>query len=134
MFPRSLALVALLGFMAPVVADDNPVITAVKAKLKDPDKPFVVLLKVKIKAGMNEKFTTLFADAIKGTRKEVGNLSYDLNCDTEDGQVYVVYEKWKNLKALEEHMKADYVVKLLAGLNDMAEGTPEVKILTPSAE
>ncbi|HEY2787354.1 MAG TPA: putative quinol monooxygenase [Fimbriiglobus sp.] len=128
-----LAFASVVGLAAPV-ADDNPVVVSVKAKLKDADKPFVLVVKLKIKAGMNEKFTALFAEAIKGTRKEVGNLSYDLNRDADDGQTYVAYEKWKNLKALEDHMKADYVVKLLAGLTDLAEGMPDVKIYTPSGE
>src|SRR6266700_715344 len=99
MLVPTLALVVAVGLSVPASADDNPVLASMKAKLKDPDKPFVMTVRVKIKPGMNEKFTTLFAESIKGTRKEVGNLSYDLNCDTEDGQTYVAYEKWKNLKA-----------------------------------
>jgi quinol monooxygenase YgiN len=134
MLLRTLVLAALVGSSIPAAADDHPVVAAVKAKLKDPDKPFVMVVKVKIKPGMNEKFTTQFAEAIKGTRKEVGNLAYDLNCDTEDGQTYVAYEKWKNLKALEEHLKAEYVTKLLAALTDLADGAPDIKIFTPAGE
>jgi quinol monooxygenase YgiN len=130
MLPLSVALV--LGFSTP--AADDPILAGVKAKLKDPDKAFVMTVKVKIKPGMNEKFTALFAEAIKGTRKEVGNLSYDLNRDADDGQVYVAYEKWKNLKAMEEHLKAEYVTKLLAGLADMIDGGPEIKVFTPAGE
>lgn len=131
---RMLPLITAVCVAAPAAADDNPVLASVKAKLKDPDKPFVMVVKLKIKAGMNDKFTALFAEAIKGTRKEVGNLTYDLNRDADDGQVYIAYEKWKNLKALEEHMKADYVTKLLAGLADLADGAPDIKIFFPSGE
>jgi quinol monooxygenase YgiN len=134
MLARFLALAAFVGFLAPAAADDHPVVAAVKTKLKDPDKPFVMLVKVKIKPGMNEKFTALFAEAIKGTRKEVGNLAYDLNADADDGQTYVVYEKWKSLKALEEHLKAEYVTKLLGSLTNLADGAPEIKVCLPAGE
>jgi (4S)-4-hydroxy-5-phosphonooxypentane-2,3-dione isomerase len=131
---RILALSAVLALLTPAAADDHPIVAAVKAKLKDPDKPFVLVVKLKIKTGMNEKFTTLFAEAIKGTRKEVGNLAYDLNRDADDEQTYIAYEKWKSLKALEEHAKAEYVTKLLSGLGDFTDGAPEIKVYTPAGE
>jgi quinol monooxygenase YgiN len=131
---RVLALAAVVGLVAPAPGDDHPVVAAVKPKIKDPDKPFVMVVKFKIKAGMNEKFTALFAEAIKGTRKEVGNLAYDLNADADDRQTYVAYEKWKNLKALEEHLKTEYVTKLLAGMDGIADGAPDVKVYLPAGE
>jgi quinol monooxygenase YgiN len=134
MIIRTVVVAALVGLLAPAATDDSPMLASVKTKIKDPDKPFVMTVRVKIKAGMNEKFTTLFAEALKGTRKEVGNLSYDLNRDVDDGQMYVAYEKWKNLNALELHLKAKYVTKLLDGMADMIDGTPEIKVFTPAGE
>ena len=56
---------------------------------------------LQVKDGLQAKFETAFAKAIKGTRKEKGSLRYDLNRDAKAPTRYLVYERWKSLKDLE---------------------------------
>jgi quinol monooxygenase YgiN len=113
---------------------ENPVITAVKSRLKDPDKPFTLIVRIKLKEGAGKDFEASFAKASLATRKEEGNLAYDLNRDTQDPSRYLIYERWKNLAALEAHLKTSYIKALLAELPKVADGAPESQILLPAGE
>ncbi len=113
---------------------EDPIVAQVKAALKDPAKPFTMVIVLHLKDGMQDKFDAAFAKAKKETRKEKGNITYDLNRDIKDPTRYVVYERWKTLADLEDHIKAAHTVALLAELKDMLAGAPEVKVLLPAGE
>ena len=108
MFFRSLLLaVPLFAFaIADVRADDeNPIVTLVKSKVKDKNKPFGMTVTFKVKSGEEKAFAEAFKPGAAATRKEAGNLGYYLNHDVDDPTVFVVYERFKNIAALEDHAK-----------------------------
>lgn len=113
---------------------ENPVIASVKSRLKNPDKPFALIVRVQVKEGAEKQFEAIFAKAIPASRKEQGNLAYDLNRDTQDPSRYLVYERWKDLAALEAHLKTPHLKALLAELPKVTEGAPESQILLPAGE
>ena len=121
---------------SPVRADDepNPVIAAVKPQLKDPKKPFTMMVHLQVKEGAGEKFEATFAKAVKLSRKEKGCIAYDLNQDPKKPTNYTVYERWQDLAALEGHMKAEHITTLLKDLGDLLDGPPEVRVLFPAGE
>jgi len=131
-----LALAALLAGPSAVVAEDkdDPVIAAVKPRLKDPKKPFTLIVIVKVKEGSEDKFEAAFAKALAATRKEKGCITYDLNRDAQEGQRYLVYERWKSLADLEAHMKTDHIKALLQVLPELTSGPPEFRTLLPASE
>jgi quinol monooxygenase YgiN len=121
---------AVLG--APAFAQKpNPIIADVKAKLKNPDKPFTMVVVFKVKPGKEKAFVELVAAAKKKTRQEKGNLAYDLYQSAEQPEIYVNWEKWKNIDGLADHVKADYIVKLLKAVAELTEGGPEIKVIVP---
>jgi quinol monooxygenase YgiN len=132
----AIGLLAVLWNTNRVVGQDkeNPVIVAVKSRLKNPDKPFTLLVRVQVKEGAGKQFEAAFAKAITGTRKEKGNLAYQLNRDTENPTRYLVYERWKDLAALEAHLKAPHIQALFAELPKVTDGAPESQILIPAGE
>ena len=136
--PLSTLLVAalVLPFLtAPAAAQDrNPIAAQVAETVKDPNKPFTLVIALKVKDGAGDKFEAAFAKAQKETRKEKGCLTYDLNRDAKEAGRYLIYERWKDLAALEAHLASEYIKTLLAGLGDVVDGAPEVKILVPAAE
>ena len=132
--PRSLALAAALALATPATADDNPIVAAVRSKLKDPAKPFAMLVAVKLKDGTGDKFAAAFKEAAAATRKEPGNLAYQLNRDADHPDSYVLYERWKSLDDLKTHLDADHTKKLLGVLGESADGRPEIRVLTPVGE
>jgi quinol monooxygenase YgiN len=127
-------LVAALALVSPARAQENPIEAQVKASLKDPAKPFTMLITLKIKDGAAAKFEAAFAKAAAGTRKEKGNKAYDLSRSTKSANEYVVYERFLSLAALQEHLKADHTTALLTELPELLDGPPEVKVLVPVGE
>jgi quinol monooxygenase YgiN len=113
---------------------ENPVITAVKSRLKNPDKPFTLIVRIQVKEGAEKQFEAAFSKAIPASRKEKGNLAYDLNRDIQDPSRYLVYERWKDLAALEVHLKTPHLRELLAELPKVTEGAPESQVLLPAGE
>ena len=129
-------LIAAVILVAPAAAQEkeNPIETEVKANLKEPTKPFVMLISVKIKEGTAVKFEAAFAKARTATRKEKGNKAYSLVRSTKAPNEYVVYERWDNFAALQAHMKTPHLVALLAEVGDMFDGHPDVKVFVPTRE
>lgn len=132
----TIGLLAVLGNTNRVAGQDkeNPVITFVKSRVKNPDKPFTLVLRVQVKEGTGKQFEEAFAKAIVATRKEKGNLAYDLNRDTRNSSSYLIYERWKNLAALEAHLNAPYLKVLLSELPKLLDGAPESSVLLPAGE
>ena len=129
-----LAMAGVLGGHIAAQEKANPIAAQVKASLKDPAKPFTMLVLLTLKEGNDEKFEAAFAKALKATRREKGCLAYDLNRDTKAPLRYVVYERWQNLAALEAHLKTEHITTLLAAIGEMLAGPPEVHVLRPAAE
>jgi quinol monooxygenase YgiN len=126
--------VLLLPATAAAEEKENPILTFVKSKVKDPDKPFTLMVLVRVKEGEGKQLEEVFAKAVKATRKEKGCITYDLNRDTEDMTRYVVYERWKSVDALKAHLETEHIKSLLAALHDLLSGQPEPRVLTPTGE
>jgi quinol monooxygenase YgiN len=140
-YRRAIALVVLGVFVGseptqPRVSaqEPNPIVAKVKESVKDPSKPFTMIVLVKVREGQADAFEKAFVDAIKGTRKEKGNITYQLNRDPKKPTEYMVYERWQNVAALEAHMKTEHIMNLLGALPDLLAGEPEVQVLMPASE
>jgi quinol monooxygenase YgiN len=110
--------------------DENPIVTTVKSKVKDKDKPFGMAVMFKVKSGSEKDFETAFAPCVKATRKEPGCITYHFNRDLDDGSTYVVYEQFRSIAALEEHAKSKHVEELVKKIGPMLDGEPKVKVFT----
>jgi quinol monooxygenase YgiN len=137
---RLLSTLAVLGIVAACVAPatgeekPNPIVTRVKDSVKDPAKPFTLIVTLKLKDGAAEKFEAAFLKAAKPTRKEKGCLVYELSRDAKTPTQYVVYEHWQNLPALEAHLKTPHITTLFKELSDLLAGEPESRVLIPVKE
>ena len=126
---------ALLAGAAEVRADDeNPIVTLVKSKVQDKDKPLGMTVTFKVKAGEEKAFEEAFTPCVAATRKEPGCVAYYLNRDVDDPSAYVVYEQYKNIVALEDHAKSDHVVELLKKVAPLLDGSPGVKVYSIAGE
>lgn len=106
----------------------------IQSQLKDPAKPFTLLIHVKAKEGMAAQFEAAFSEAMKGSRKDKGCLAYDLNRVPDSPTDYVIYERWASLEAVKSHLEKAHVVKLLNRLPEVTEGAPKFEMLTPAGE
>lgn len=120
---------ALAGASTPApAAEEHPVVTLVKSKLKDPSKPFALLVSIRAKAGKEKDLEAACRLCIAATKKEPGCLAYELNRDTDDPTSFVMFEKFKNLAALETHLTLDHTKKLLATLPPLTDGQIQAKV------
>ena len=137
MFRRSLLLavpVLALALSDIRAQDENPIVTLVKSKVKDKTKPLAMVVTFKVKAGQEKAFEDACKPCVEGSRKEAGCLGYFLNHDVEERSVFVVYERFKNIAALEEHAKSKHVEELLKKINPLLDGAPTVKVYSLAGE
>lgn len=109
-------------------ADEHPVVALIKSKVKDPARPFAILVEFKVKAGKEKDFEAAFKPAIAATKKEPGCVAYELNRDPDHPDVYVMYEKFKSVAAIQSHIDAKYTQTLLSTVGPMTEGDPKIKV------
>lgn len=137
MFCRGLLLaVPVLAFaLSQVLADDeNPIATLAKSKMKDKTKPFGMTVTFKVKAGQEKAFEEAFRPCGVATRKEPGCLGYFLNHDLDEPTVFMVYERFKSIAALEERAKTKHVEELLKTISPLLDSAPCVKVYVPAGE
>ena len=91
-----------------------------------------VVAKFEVKSNKVEKFKKETSNLIKETRKEEGNLSYELFQNTEDPTILTFIEEWKDKEALELHMKTEHFQEALPKLKklNIADKEPEINIYT----
>ena len=133
----SLIVVLLLALVGPRAWSDDqphPIAAQVKGALKDPAKPFTMLVQLKTKEGSEAKVEAAFVKAIKPTRQEKGCLAYELSRDAKTPTQYLLYERWQNLPSLEAHLKAQHITTLLAELGDLLAAPPEVRVFVPTGD
>jgi quinol monooxygenase YgiN len=128
MFRRSFAVLVGVLLVSPVaVAEDDPIVAAARKGLTDPAKPFAMWVSAGVKKGSEKEFEAAFAECQKETRKEKGNVAYDLLAIPDKPGQYALYERWASVDALDAHVKAAHTVKLLKFLADKLESPPEIK-------
>jgi quinol monooxygenase YgiN len=127
----ALSLLALASaFSVARGADDHPAVALVKSKVKDPAKPFALFVTIKAKAGKEKELEAAFAPCIAATKKEAGCLAYELNRDPDEPTTYVMFEKFKNLAALEAHLKLEHTAKLFKDIEPLTDGEIKAKVYT----
>ena len=130
-----LSALAVCVLTTPVVGQErHPVATKVAAEVKDPTKAFALVITLKVKDGAGERFEAAFAKARVETRKEKGNVAYDMNRDAKESGRYLIYERWKGLADLEAHLASAHIKALFAQVGELLDGDPDVRVMLPAAE
>jgi quinol monooxygenase YgiN len=96
-------------------ADDLPgktLIERLKATIK-PDQAFELLVRIKLKPGTEERFAAEATKVAKETVKEPGNEMFVFYKHLEQPGTVILFEKWKNIAALEAHQTAPHTVPWL---------------------
>ncbi len=123
------AFLVVLGLSEVRAQDENPVIALIKSKLKDTTKPFALSVEFTVKKGKEKEFEEAFKPCLEATRKEPGCVAYYLNRDPDHPQVYIMYEQFKSLDAIREHVKAKHTGELFEKITPLFDGEPKVKVL-----
>ena len=74
-----------------------------------------------IKAAYQEELEKVFHTVVDATRKEAGNVSYDLHQDCKDPLKYTILEVWKSQQAIDEHNESAHFKAFVAGIEGKVE-------------
>ena len=107
----------------------HPIAMGVKEQIGDYEGPFVLVVKLKTKAGKSDEFIKAFKKAAGKTRKEEGNMQYQLSRSFTENDSLMLYERWKSLDALDAHLKQPYIVKLLTDTEDILAEPPQLNAM-----
>ena len=69
-----------------------------------PPRPFTLLVRFQIGEGKHEDAEAAFAKTRELTLRENGVIAFELHREARNANRSVVYERWKSLAALEEHL------------------------------
>lgn len=81
----------------------------------------IQLVNIRIRPGMREAFLEAFAINTEGTRREPGNLRFDVLCDPEDSHNLYIYEVFRDEAALEAHRQTEHYRRCVALIDPMSE-------------
>lgn len=121
-------------FASPLPAQENPIAAKVKEKLKNLTKPFTMIVHLQVKKGTGKQFKKAFAKAQTATRKEKGNITYDLNGYPGKPEHFLVYERWQNFAALQAHLNTKHIETLVASIEGILADDIKVDVLLPINE
>ncbi|MGI8604576.1 MAG: putative quinol monooxygenase [Verrucomicrobiales bacterium] len=102
-----------------------------RAQVKNPDSMFTVIVEFRLKPGSDKEFRKAAQEGVRNTRKEPGNAAYEVHQDAKDPSTFVFFEKWRSMKALEEHIATPYTKNLMAKAAELSASPMTIRVLTP---
>lgn len=111
----------------------HPIAADVASQLPVADQPFVMVVEFLTKPAAADALIDAMADPTAQTLKEPGNLAYDLSRQTKDPRRFVLYEHWKDIAALDAHLRQPYLTKLLKDFDAVLAEPPTVRVYVPVA-
>ena len=108
--------------------DENPLVKLIKSKVKDETKPFAITVEFKVKAGKEKEFEAAFTPFLEATRKEPGCVAFQLHREADHPEIYLAYELFKDVAAIEEHVKQKYTATLLKVIRPLQDGDAKTRV------
>ncbi len=99
-----------------------------------PDYQKMIIARVYIKPGMEDKFINDAKTIIESSNKEEGCLGYMLYQEPYEKTNFVFVEKYKNQAAVDAHFATDYFKEFGTKIADLISKPSEIKIIDIAAE
>lgn len=81
----------------------------------------VYLVKIHVKKGFEDAFIRASLLNKEGTRKEDGNLQFDLSLENENSSEFILYEVYKSDDAVKVHKTTEHYLKWRETVGEMME-------------
>lgn len=88
----------------------------------------VVYAKCVVSAQNTERFLSFAKELVEETRKESGNISYELIKEKGDRSLYAFLEKWSDKEALDTHMITEHFTRLIPEIKRLVIGDIDIII------
>ncbi|MFB2934492.1 putative quinol monooxygenase [Aerosakkonemataceae cyanobacterium BLCC-F154] len=95
---------------------------------KQVEVPVVLASRFKVKPEKRQTFLKLATAALEPTRAEAGVISYSFYEESNARNSFIYFEEWKSREALEQHLNAPYVTRLLENFPDIIDGEANIKV------
>jgi quinol monooxygenase YgiN len=100
----------------------------IRNQVSNPDKPFSNLIEITIIPGKEKEFEKLFGPVIAKVRKEQGCIEFQLSKHPKESNVYFLYERWKNIRILEEHMILPHMTEFWPKYFSLIARIPDIRV------
>ena len=87
-----------------------------------------VVAKSIVKEGKIEEFKKYADEIIKETRKEEGNISYNLYEDSKEPNILTFIEFWRNEEDLQKHFNSKHFQELLPKMGELQKSESDINI------
>ncbi|MBP2649382.1 MAG: putative monooxygenase [Firmicutes bacterium] len=75
-----------------------------------------------------EKYIALAETLIEATRKEAGNISYELIRGMENRNLFAFLERWEDKDVLATHMNTNHFKTIVPQLGDLVDGDMQINV------
>ncbi|MEH6892370.1 putative quinol monooxygenase [Bacillus sp. JJ864] len=87
----------------------------------------IIHAKFHVDPAKQQAFLDEIQPLISGSRKESGNMSYDLFKDTEKENVYTMVEVWENAEVVANHNKSEHFTSFVGKANQFLVAPLDIK-------
>lgn len=87
---------------------------------------FSLIVTFKVKPGKSSEFLAAISKVISSTRREAGNVLYQLSADESDETRYFLYEIYTDRQAYESHTREPYLSEFREEIKDLLASAPDV--------
>ncbi len=109
----------------------HPLAEEVSRQLNGQTGPFHMLVTFITRPGKTCDLVEAFQVPLSATVQETGNLAYRLAQDVAIPEKFLVIEEWRDVAALDAHLKQSYLIQLLADLEEILAEPPALQVLLP---
>lgn len=105
----------------------HPIAAEVAEQLADPDQPFTLIVNFVVHDA--DRFVAVMSNPVVQTAKEKGNVNYRLCQSFEKPTEFTLFEQWRDLAALDSHLKQPYLAKLVKDFEETLAAPPKLTVL-----
>ncbi|MBD8555017.1 antibiotic biosynthesis monooxygenase [Rhizobium sp. CFBP 8762] len=87
----------------------------------------IQMVSIKVKDGQTAEFIEAFRINYEGTRKEPGNLRFDVLRDPQDQNSFLIYEVFASADALDDHRRTPHYQECVRRIDPILAG-PRTKV------
>ena len=111
--------------------EKNPIdqlVDRIKAILGQADKPFSLVVHLKVKGDQVEAVSAAAKKAVPASRGAKGCVAYDVQQNLEDATEFFVLETWRDAKALQFHAGTDHFAEFIKVIGTAVEEPPHIRM------
>ncbi|MDR0749386.1 MAG: antibiotic biosynthesis monooxygenase [Tannerellaceae bacterium] len=96
------------------------VLSSLAAKEMKSGDELLIIAHITAKAEYKDELIKACEKVVEGTRREAGNISYDLYADTSDPLKFTIVERWKSQDAINIHNETSHFKEFVKAIDGKA--------------